>query len=63
MRYVDAHGNGGEEMFLRGVREEFRPARRIRLYQTSWLDHEGLRDKLQPLLEEFVSQGGIVEYL
>jgi hypothetical protein len=62
MRYADSQLDGTEGKFLRQVRETFGLARRIRLYDAFWLDQEGLREKVRPLVEEFVCRGGTVEY-
>ena len=62
MRYLDSQLDGTRKQFLERTRKEFRNRRKIRLYDSFWLDHGGVGEELEPLLQEFRARGGSVEY-
>ena len=62
MRYLDSQLDGTRNQFLERTRKEFRNRSKIRLYDAFWLDRGGVREGLEPLLQEFRSRGGSVEY-
>ena len=63
MRYLDSQLDGTRNQFLERTRKEFRNRRKIRLYDSFWLDQGGGGEELEPLLEEFRARGGAVEYV
>ncbi len=62
MRYLDSQLEGTRNQFLERTRKEFRNRRKIRLYDSFWLDQGGVGEELEPLLREFRARGGSVEY-
>ncbi len=62
MRYLDSQLDGTRNQFLERTRKEFRNRRKIRLYDAFWLDRGGVREELEPLLQEFRARSGSVEY-
>ncbi len=62
MRYLDSQLEGTRNQFLERTRKEFRNRRKIRLYDSFWLDQGGVGEDLEPLLREFRARGGSVEY-
>lgn len=63
MRYLDSQLDGTRNQFLERTRKEFRNRRKIRLYDSFWLDQGGVGEELEPLLREFRQRGGSVEYV
>ncbi len=63
MRYLDSQLDGTGNQFLERTRKEFRNRRKIRLYDSFWLDQGGVGEELEPLLREFRQRGGSVEYV
>jgi hypothetical protein len=63
MRYLDSQLDGTRNQFLERTRKEFRNRRKIRLYDSFWLDQGGVGEELEPLLQEFRQRGGSVEYV
>ena len=62
MRYLDSQLVGTRKQFLGRTGKEFRNGRKIRLYDSFWLDQGGVGEELEPLLREFRARGGSVEY-
>jgi len=62
MRYLDSQLDGSRNQFLERTRKEFRKSRKIRLYDTFWLDRGEVGKKLEPLFQEFRARGGSIEY-
>ncbi len=62
MRYLDSQLDGTRNQFLERTRKAFRNRRKIRLYDSFWLDQGGGGEELEPLLREFRARGGAVEY-
>ena len=63
MNYLDAQIDGTTGQLLKRMGQESRRARKIRFRDPFWLDREDLKRALEPLLAEFLSRGGSIEYV
>jgi hypothetical protein len=63
MRWVDSEIRESREDLVGRLREEIGRTRTIRFHHAFWLNQQDLREVLEPLLQEFSSRGGTVEYL
>ncbi len=62
MRDLDCQVKGTSEESIQRTREEFLRTRNVRLRDAFWLDRGDLGTELEPLLKEFRSRGGHMEY-
>ncbi|MEE8460772.1 MAG: hypothetical protein V3S50_01460, partial [Acidobacteriota bacterium] len=58
MRYLDSQLDGTRNQFLERTRKEFRNRRKIRLYDSFWLDQGGVGRNLSPFCGHFVKGAG-----
>ncbi len=63
MRYLDSQMEGTSEEFIQRTQEELHRTRKVRLRDAFWLDRGALGTELEPLLKEFRSRGGHIEYV
>ena len=62
MQWIDAMIDDATEEFLDVLRTKFEGMHKIRLRQAFWLHREDLQVALKPLIADFQSRGGEVEY-